>query len=671
MNLLFVDSNAALRGQRTIWLREHLPGYTVVDFPSAKLAAAWVGKADSLDILVTEAIFPTQETGFALRDTVRARFPQTRVLFTTRYDLTGFEDQIADGLVLKDGPYTPEKLLERVRALLTLPVESNEPAPTMVPGTVLGNYQVLERLYIETEAETYRALQITVQRPVALVLLKPEYLNQPEVVAKFKERERVKASLMHPRIAPLYEAGETNGWLFYTRELPRGRSLSEIELTDEVLSERRLAEVLFGVAEAMQFATERGYHHRSISPRDIYIDADHQASIVNFFRPAAVKKRDAHADVKAFLGLMRQVAAEGKARGLLQSLADANHDWNGLLNALDDVRDDMRERSIVRKIEAETLPVNVNGSKPWWVWMVIFIILLVVAGLGALMNGRNTVPAANATALPIELVHIPGGNFIYQKNEKMRLPEFWISKHEVTIGQYAEFLKALKSAEEPGAYDHALQPKTKTSHEPVKWGQYYAAAKAGTTYNGESMTLNTPVFQVDWWDAYAFAKWSGQRLPTEQEWERAARGKDGFIYPWGNTPNPKAANLGDDYDASPKGKGGQIDGYNLWAPITRVTQDVSPDGVCDMAGNVSEWTAGETQSGEWPPHPDYVDLKVPVVRGGHFGLKSNDQLLTDRRFPESANEATLARGFRTATSTAPAPGHATSPNRKAQAKPKP
>ena len=99
--------------------------------------------------------------------------------------------------VYKRQPYTPEKLLDRVRALLTLPVESNEPPPVMVPGTVLGNYQVLERLYIERESETYRALQITVQRPVALVRLKPAVMKQPDVVSKFKERERVKASLMH------------------------------------------------------------------------------------------------------------------------------------------------------------------------------------------------------------------------------------------------------------------------------------------------------------------------------------------------------------------------------------------------------------------------------------------------------------------------------------------
>ncbi len=653
MTLLFVDSSAALRGTRTYWLRENLPGFTIVDVPGPAKATAWMAKADALDMLVTEAIFPSQETGFELRDAARKRFPQTRVLFTTRYDLTGFESQIADGLVLKDTPYTQEKLLDRVRALLSRPLETDASQPVMVSGTVLGNYQVLERLYIEKEAETYRALQVAVQRTVALVLLRPDQLKKPDIVEKFKERERVKASLTHPRIAPLYEAGEANGWLFYTRELPRGRSLAEVSQTGEKLSERRLAEVLFGVAEAMQHATERGYHHRTLVPRDIYIDAEHQASIVNIFRPAAAEKRDARADVRAFLDLLRPIASEGKARGLLQSLADANHDWNSLLTALDDVRDDMRERSIVRKIEAETMPVSVSGRKPWWVWAVIAIVLIIVALLGALMNGSNFTPAPGVTVLPVQLVRIPDGEFVYQNNEKVKLPEFWISKHETTIGQYAEFLAALKKAP-AGAFDHPLQPKTKTSHEPAKWGGTYSAAVSGVAANGDPLTLNTPVTQVDWWDAYAYAKWSGRRLPTEQEWEKAARGEKGRRYPWGDRARPAAANLGDDYAASPKARGGRIDGYNLWAPITRTTEDVSPYGVCDMAGNVSEWTAGETQSGEWPFHPDFIDIKVPVVRGGHFGVKSSDQLLTDRRFPESANEATLGRGFRVASSTAPA-----------------
>jgi formylglycine-generating enzyme required for sulfatase activity len=72
-----------------------------------------------------------------------------------------------------------------------------------------------------------------------------------------------------------------------------------------------------------------------------------------------------------------------------------------------------------------------------------------------------------------------------------------------------------------------------------------------------------------------------------------------------------------------------------------------------MAGNVSEWTASEFKGEPWPAHPDYPDLRIPVVRGGHFALKSSHDLLTARFFAESAEETTLARGFRTVSDTAP------------------
>ncbi|HCN77761.1 MAG TPA: hypothetical protein DIT13_11280, partial [Verrucomicrobiales bacterium] len=80
----------------------------------------------------------------------------------------------------------------------------------------------------------------------------------------------------------------------------------------------------------------------------------------------------------------------------------------------------------------------------------------------------------------------------------------------------------------------------------------------------------------------------------------------------------------------------------------RQTQDISPFGIHDMAGNVSEWTASERAGETWPAHPDYPDLRVPVVRGGHFALKNTTDLLTTRFFAESPDEATLTRGFRTA-----------------------
>lgn len=652
MILLFVDSNASLLESRSVFLREQLPGFSIIPLSDAEEAAAWIAKAEALDVLVTEAIFDAGHTGFALRDAARARFPHMRVLFTTRFDLSGFEAQIAGSKVLKDGPYAPEKLVQRVQSLLAAPVDSSEPPPVMVPGTVLGSYQVLDRLYIENEAETYRAVQVSVQRPVALVLLKPAYLNKPEVVAKFKERIRVKASLTFARIAPLYEAGEANGWLFYTREIPRGRTLEEIEESGDRLSERRVTEVLHGITEAMEHATSRGYHHRSLAPRDIYIDGEHQASITNIFRQATTASRDARADVKALLLMLRTVANEGKARGMLETLQNGQHDWSSLLDALDEIRDAMREHSIVKKIEAETLPA-VTSERPWWLWVLAILTLIIVAVFGALTNG--VLPAGGkppATSTAVAWQSIPAGPFEYQKNERITLPGFWMRKTEVTIAQYAEFLTELKKGP-AHRFDHPDQPKTKDSHTPPKWAAYLAAAQNGTAFNGEALSLDMPVTQVDWFDAYAFAKWRGERLPTEHEWEKAARGEKGLRYPWGREPRSSAANLGDDYTTSTNAKGGQVDGFNLSARVTRVTQDISPYGVQDMAGNVQEWTASETKDAAWPSHPEFPDVRVPVARGGHYGLKSSDQLLTARLFPESALETAPARGFRTVRDQAP------------------
>lgn len=653
MTFLFLDAQAAQRGERTLALQNQ-PGWEVTAVSSLAEARAWLATATSLDLLITEAILDASTTSFPLRDAALARFPEARVLFTTRYDLSGYEAQIGGWPVLQDAPYTVEKLIAKVQlALESSAPETSEPPPYLAPGTMLGNYQVLERLTLENESETYRAIQVTVQRPVALVLMRPELLARPELVENFKARERLKASVSHTRIAPLYEAGEVNGLIFYTRELPRGRSLEEIQATGETLSERKIAELLYGVAEAMQFALEKGCHHRRLAERDIFLDADNQASIVNIFRPGDSRTREPKEEVAALMRLVTPLAAEGKARGLLSTLTEASHDWSSLLEALDDVRDAMRERSIMRRIEAEEVsPAGSSTRTPWWLWAAAAAALFSVFGLGNFVG--TVTPAASASVADQTMITIPAGPFLYQKKEKRQLPTYWISRDEVTIGQYADFIAAEKKRGQTTSYDHPDQPKTKTSHIPPKWADTYAAAKAGATFNGQPMSLNTPVTQVDWWDAYAYAKWKGQRLPTEEEWEKAARGDKGLLFPWGDKPSKDNANLGDDYDANGD-KGGSKDGYNLWAPTDRKSADISPYGVKDMAGNISEWTASEFKGEPWPAHPDFPDLRVPVVRGGHFALKSSNDLLTTRFFAESANESTLARGFRTVSDTAPSP----------------
>ena len=655
MTILFLDSQTTTRAERSSALSRQLD-WDVTTVASLAEARAWLAQTKTLDLLITEAIIDAQNSGFDLRDAALARFPEARVLFTTRYDLKGYEASIAGWPVLQDAPYSVGKLMIKAQAAIesAAPTEAlqAEPPAFLAPGTMLGNYQVLERLTLENESETYRAIQVTVQRPVALVLMRPELLSQPDLVENFKARERLKASVSHPRIAPLYEAGSVNGYLFYTRELPRGRSLDEIYEAGETLSERQITELIYGVAEAMDYAVERGCNHRRLNERDIFIDAENQASIVNVFRPGDSRTRDPKEEVAALMRMVAPLASEGKARGLVTSLISESRDWTGILEALDEVRDAMRDRSIMRRIEKEEISPQGTSGAPWWLWTIAIASLFVVFGLGNFIGKVTPTTTTKMSITSQEMIAIPAGPFQYQKKERRNLPTFWISRDEVTISQYAEFLAALKK--QPSAnYNHPDQPKTKTSHLPPKWAETYAAAKAGSTFNGQVMSLNTPVTQVDWWDAYAYAKWKGQRLPTEEEWEKAARGDKGLAFPWGDQPSKANANLGDDYDAN-GAKGGNKDGYNLWAPTDRNSEDISAYGIRDMAGNVSEWTASEFKNEPWPAHPDYPDLRVPVVRGGHFALKSNNDLLTARFFAESANETTLARGFRTVSDAAPA-----------------
>ncbi|MBP96488.1 hypothetical protein CMK18_11100 [Candidatus Poribacteria bacterium] len=192
---------------------------------------------------------------------------------------------------------------------------------------------------------------------------------------------------------------------------------------------------------------------------------------------------------------------------------------------------------------------------------------------------------------------------------KVYVDDFYIDKFEVTNAQYNEFVS--QTGYPPPYYAHDLA-------KPYNWS-------SGTFPAG---TANHPVVLVSWQDAYAYARWAGKRLPTETEWEKAARGTDGRIYPWGNEWNGSKCNNAERVAGRP------LNSYTAWRgfaeiqrtklegavsgpwnilnftpsaqPITVYADDTrlkhlqpvgsypegrSPYGIHDMAGNAMEWCA--------------------------------------------------------------------------------
>ena len=178
----------------------------------------------------------------------------------------------------------------------------------------------------------------------------------------------------------------------------------------------------------------------------------------------------------------------------------------------------------------------------------------------------------------------------------VRIKTFAIDRYEVTNAQYRKFLADVKQGGD-GAWAHPTQPKGK-DHTPRYWKEFnpllrdngyamLAQFHAGT-FTGD----NTPVVGVDWYDAYAYAQWAGKRLPTEAEWELAARGPDGRRWPWGNDWSWGRCNIvGEKLGADVRAQGREKDGYIYPAPVGSFPSGRSPFGCDDMAGNAAEWVA--------------------------------------------------------------------------------
>jgi formylglycine-generating enzyme required for sulfatase activity len=206
------------------------------------------------------------------------------------------------------------------------------------------------------------------------------------------------------------------------------------------------------------------------------------------------------------------------------------------------------------------------------------------------------------------MVLVPAGEFTMGSNDgrgdetpvhQVYLDAYYLDKYEVTVGQYANFLKAT-GFNGPPMWATMDQP----SHQ------------------------KRPIVNVDWSDASNYCEWAGKRLPTEAEWEKAARGTDGRIYPWGNDPpDPLRANYGQE----------KWNNHTALLPVGQLKDGKSPYEIYDLAGNVWEWVS------DWYD-PDYYATSPPqnpkgpengkyrVLRGGSWDLAPEHLRSTRRDF---------------------------------------
>ena len=228
-------------------------------------------------------------------------------------------------------------------------------------------------------------------------------------------------------------------------------------------------------------------------------------------------------------------------------------------------------------------------------------------------------PAATPTSAPSDkpnTMYIAGGEFILGSDtgnedetpqQNMYINAFNIDIYPVTNAEYKDFVEA-------------------TGHNPPRtW-------KEGAYPEG---TADHPVIWVTWQDAQAYCEWAGKRLPTELEWEKAARGTDGRTYPWGETFDSAKCN------SKESGLGGT-------SPVGSYPDGVSASGAFDMAGNVWEWTADwyEAYRGSLYELARYGE-RYKVLRGGSW-FDAQDMVRTSTRKSFDPNQGFSTIGFRCA-----------------------
>ncbi len=539
-------------------------------------------------------------------------------------------------------------------------------------------YVVEKRVGAGGYAVVFLVHDIGLKRRLAVKVIRPGVFASQTPLQRFRREAETIAQLVHPNIVPLHFIGQKDDFIYLAMGFVDGGSLADRLARDGPLPASDVRRALIDVASALEHAHRRNVIHRDIKPQNVLVDSETGRVLVADFGLARSGDGEGLTGSGVVLGTPEYLAPEQ----LLGDPVDHRADIYALGVMAYELLTGQRpfaahnaEASLRKRLASQPVPpMRVRGDVPRQLsdvvlrclarspaerfqsardvagalghgrisrvsvgltlqqmpqrarWIAALSALAVVISGGVLVARRSArdgtaTPAATTFRVDPTMVLVPAGVYtigndsgppLSRPAHSVQLAAFALDRTEVTIAEYARFARATRK-------QFVVQPP-----------------------RGDSSVAATG---VTWHEAAEFCAWrhspSG-RLPSEEEWEAAARGHLGGAYPWGNDFDSTAANVGATEDERSRG-------------VMRVgsyPRGRSPLGFDDLIGNVWEWTSSPprpyTQGGGAAPSPPPESQRV--IRGGAFNTRVSLATAWIRvAYPETATSEQLAQtGFRCA-----------------------
>jgi formylglycine-generating enzyme required for sulfatase activity/tRNA A-37 threonylcarbamoyl transferase component Bud32 len=518
---------------------------------------------------------------------------------------------------------------------------TDQPLPDFVriQGALADRYTIERQIGSGGMATVYLAEDVKHQRKVAVKVLRPE-LAEAVGSDRFLLEIRTTAQLNHPHILPLLDSGDAGGTLFYVMPFVEGESLRDRLNREQQLPIEDAIAIGADVAAALAYAHGRGIVHRDIKPENIMLTQG-EAVVADFGIARAVSAAggarltgtglavgtpvymspeqasasdvDARSDIYSlatvvyemlagqppFTGrnvetivrqhmmaeppnvkTIRPTAPDWVAGALIKAMAKTPADRYASATLFATAIKIDRTSPVTGAVAAYPAPpARPEQRTLMFLGMGILTVAIVTGLVWRIMHGTSVAP--RAAVGPAGMVLVPGGPYPLFGGDTavcrnclpkrtVPLDSFYIDRTEVTVQAYTPYIAARRVS--------------------APWVTAPAA--------------DFPVTGVTWSQAQGFCAWrdSLAHLPTEEQWEAAARGKDGRTYAWGNRWDSGGRNAGGE-----RGSVVAVGSYPLGA---------SPVGALDMIGNAWEWTAT-------PGPADPSGGRQYVLRGGAFNSNRN------------------------------------------------